>query len=363
MDTPAAAPPSASLHHPLGHALPSPGSCLEVAPGVRWLRMRLPFTLDHINLWLLRDEIDTDHGPVQGWTVVDCGVHDAHTQSQWEQVFANELEGLPVLRVIVTHMHPDHIGLAHWLCERWSQPDRACRLWISAPDHHLARLNVSDTGPGNGDAGALFCASHGLRNTDTLAAIASRSYYSRWVPVVPPAFRRLMDGARLRIGGVDWQCISGYGHAPEHMALYCEALGLLISGDMVLPRITTVVGVFEGEPEGDPLGQFLDSLRKFAPLREDTLVLPAHGTPFVGLHTRLEQLRSHHRARLAETAHACSQAPCCAHDLLPVLFKRPLDDMQTHLAMAEALAHLHHLWHAGQLRRQRDAQGIYRFAA
>jgi glyoxylase-like metal-dependent hydrolase (beta-lactamase superfamily II) len=353
----------APLHHPLGHALPASGSSLEVAPGVRWLRMRLPFALDHINLWLLRDEIDTDDGPVPGWTVVDCGVHDAHTLAQWEQVFSHELEGLPVLRVIVTHMHPDHIGLASWLCERWSQPGRACRLWISAPDHHLACFHSQCHAPDRHARGAAFFASHGLRDPRVLKSISERNFYPTLVPSVPAAFHRLMDGMRIRIGGQEWRCISGHGHAPEHMALYCQALGVLISGDMVLPRITTVVGVFEDEPEGDPLRLFLDSLDKFGPLREDTLVLPAHGTPFIGLHARLEQLHRHHEARLTETLQACSQAPCCAHDLLPVLFRRPLDDMHMYLAMAEALAHLHRLWHSGRLQRQEDKENIYRFAA
>ena len=129
-------PHESELHYPLGDALPATGSTLEVAPGVRWVRMQLPFALDHINLWLLEDRLDGR----DGWTIVDCGITNEATQAAWEQVFANELGGRPVLRVIATHMHPDHIGLAHWLTERWQ-----CALWISATDFNVARISSQST--------------------------------------------------------------------------------------------------------------------------------------------------------------------------------------------------------------------------
>jgi len=179
---------------------------------------------------------------------------------------------------------------------------------------------------------------------------------------MPPTFRRLMDGNVLRIGEHEWRCIVGYGHAPEHMALYCAALGLLISGDMMLPRISTNVSVYEGEPEADPLTLFLDSIDRFEALPADTLVLPAHGKPFVGLHTRIAQLHEHHRERLADVLVTAREHPVTAHELLPVLFHRQLDLHQTTFAMGEAVAHLHRLWYAGQLQRTRDAQGVWRFA-
>ena len=170
------------------------------------------------------------------------------------------------------------------------------------------------------------------------------------------------SGKRVAIGGHAWRCIAGYGHAPEHMALYCEALNVLISGDMVLPRISTNVSVYEMEPEADALTLFLDSIDRFLPLPDDVLVLPSHGKPFVGLHERLRQLRDHHRDRLAEVMDAAREKPVSAYDVLPVLFKRPLDLHQTTFALGEAVAHLHRLWFAGQLRRERDALGIWRFA-
>ena len=341
------------LHYPLGDSLAPSGGTLTVAPGVKWIRMSLPFALNHINLWLLRDCI----GGVEGWSIVDCCIHRDEAKAQWESIFANELEGLPILRVIVTHMHPDHIGLAHWLCERWN-----VRLWISATDYQVARLGcMGPTGFG-GDRAADYFASHGLNAPDMMEQIKERSgYFPSLVPSVPAQYRRLMDAMVLRIGGRDWRCISGYGHAPEHIALYCADLNVLIGGDMMLPRISTNVSVYEQEPEANALAQFLDSIDKFRALPEDTLVLPSHGKPFTGMHIRIQQLHDHHSDRLAEVMEACQARPCSAFDILPVMFKRPLDTHQTTFAMGEAVAHLHALWYAGKLQRSLEADGVYRF--
>ena len=351
------------LHYPLGEELAPMGGTLEVAPGVKWIRMRLPFALNHINLWLLRDCIDG----VNGWSIVDCCIHQDEAKAQWESIFANELEGLPVLRVIVTHMHPDHIGLAHWLCERWSEDvsvgARKCGLWISATDYLVARMGcLGPTGFG-GDRAAEYFSSHGLNSPEAVEQIKGRAgYFAALVPSVPPQYRRLMDGMVLSIAGREWRCISGYGHAPEHIALYCKDANVLIGGDMMLPRISTNVSVYEQEPEANALALFLDSIDKFRALPEDTLVLPSHGKPFTGLHIRIQQLHDHHRDRLAEVMGACTLRACSAFDILPVMFKRPLDMHQTTFAMGEAVAHLHALWFAGKLQRSQGPDGVYRFA-
>ena len=346
------------LNYPLGDTLPESGTALEVAPGVRWIRMSLPFALDHINLWLLRDEMDGPEGKVQGWTVVDCCITRDEAKAQWEQIFTTQLEGLPILRVIVTHMHPDHIGLAHWLCARWNAP-----LWISATDYHTARLACNAATGFGGETTADFFALHGMVDPDSIEKIRSRTrYYPGLVPAVPLSYHRLLDGQIVHIGGNDWRCISGYGHAPEHMALACESMKVLISGDMVLPRISTNVAVYDGEPEADSLKLFLDSIEKFRSLDADTLTLPSHGKPFHGLHTRIDQLQDHHRERLAEVLQACTERPGSAADMLPVLFKRPLDLHQTTFAMGESVAHLHKLWYAQLLQRTLGADGIYRFS-
>jgi glyoxylase-like metal-dependent hydrolase (beta-lactamase superfamily II) len=344
------------LHYPFGDKLPAPGETIEVAPGIRWLRMGLPFALDHINLWLLRDRADDGR---EGWAIVDCGIATDETRAAWEQVFAEGLEGMPVLRVIVTHMHPDHIGLADWLCERWG-----CRLWISATDWNAARMASQQTTGFGGESAARFFGAHGLTDPDALDKVrARRNYYASMVPSVPPAFRRLMDGQRLSVGGADWHAIAGFGHAPEHMALHSASHGVLISGDMVLPRISTNVSVIDLEPEGDPLPLYLESIGRLRSLPADTLVLPSHGKPFIGLHPRIDQLQAHHADRLADALGACRERPTSAAELLPVLFKRPLDLHQTTFAMGEAIAHLHALLGQGRVQAMTGSDGVRRFSA
>lgn len=342
------------LHYPMGDTLPEPGKAIDVAPGVRWIRMVLPFALNHINLWLLRDTIDG----VEGWTVVDCCIARDESRAQWEQIFETQLEGLPILRVIVTHMHPDHIGLADWLCTRWKAP-----LWISATDYHVARLLTTsgDTLAG-GDSAADFFASHGVTDSATLTTLRERrSYFSDLVPSVPQRFVRMMDGDLINIGGRSWRCIDGYGHAPEHIALYCDEARLLIGGDMMLPRISTNVSVHAGEPEANSLRLFLDSIEKFLALPVDTLGLPSHGKPFTGIHRRVGQLQEHHRDRLAELLTACAARPLSAAEGLPILFPRELDLHQMTFALGETVAHLHLLWFSGQVQRRLGADGVYRF--
>ncbi|MBU2286522.1 MAG: MBL fold metallo-hydrolase [Gammaproteobacteria bacterium] len=342
------------LHYPLDETLPEPGETIEVAPGVRWIRMALPFALNHINLWLLKDRI----GGQDGWTVVDCCIDKPTSREQWEQVFATQLEGMPILRVIVTHMHPDHIGLAHWICQRWN-----VRVWISATDFHLARLMVgAGDNLAGGDSAAAFFLAHGMPDGDAIAQIRGRkNYYADLVPAVPDEFVRLMDGAKVEIGGCEWRCISGYGHAPEHIALYSPELNVLIGGDMMLPRISTNVSVHAGEPEANSLRLFLDSIERFKELPVDALGLPSHGKPFTGIHRRVEQLKEHHRDRLAELLEACTERPITAAEGLPILFKRELDVHQTTFAMGETVAHLHLLWFDGLVERRLGDDGVYRF--
>lgn len=350
-------PDEKKLTYPWGDTLPAPGQALTVADGVRWIKMPLPFALDHINVWLLRDEVDGR----EGWSIVDCGVARDEVKELWEQVFENALDGLPVLRVFVTHMHPDHVGLAHWLCERWDAP-----LWMSMTDYAIACLwsdpatSQGMAGP-NGAAAAEHFARHGLRDPEAQEKIRQRNrYYPDLVPDMPRRFVRLMDGDHVRVGGRNWRVIVGHGHAPEHVSLYCDSLKVLISGDMLLPRISTNVSVFNYEPEGNPLPLYLDSLGAYDSLPEDTLVLPSHGRPFRGMHERVGQQRAHHAERLREVVDACD-VPRSAADMVPVLFRRELDLHQLTFAMGEALAHLHALYFEGKLERTVDNDGVVRF--
>lgn len=345
----------AELTYVFGETLPEPGTVMEVAPGILWLRMGLPFALNHVNLWLVEDEVETVNGQVHGWTVIDCGIDNDDTRQNWETIFASHLKGLPIVRVLITHSHPDHVGLADWLCQRWQAP-----LLATTGEYGFARM-MSAALPGlDGMASAPHFARHGLTDA-LLEKLQGRNvYYQTLVPSVPHSYIRLQDRQTLRMGGRAWEVITGFGHSPEHAALYCAQLGVLISGDMVLPRISTNVSVFAVEPEANPVQQYVDSLQRYLVLPQDTLVLPSHGKPFKGLHQRIKQLTDHHRDRLAEVLAACA-VPQSAVDILPVMFHRPLDTHQLGFALGEALAHLHKLWFDGTLQRERGPDNVYRF--
>ncbi|HEX2603904.1 MAG TPA: MBL fold metallo-hydrolase [Oxalicibacterium sp.] len=346
-------PLEAQLDYPFGDAVPDNGRLLEVAPGIQWLRMTLPFALNHINLWLLEDERQTEGSIERGWTIVDCGVSNETTRAAWEQIFATQLGGKPVLRVIATHCHPDHVGLADWICAHWQAP-----LWMSAAEYGFARMMSAGLPGADGTAMFPFFQKHGLRDPAMVAELEGRrSYYPTMVPSMPTSYVRMQDNDLVRIGRHDWRVITGFGHSPEHVSLVCDALNVMISGDMVLPRISTNVSVFAIEPESNPVQQYLDSLRKFRDLPETMLLLPSHGKPFRGLHTRIAQLFDHHAARLQEVLEACA-TPQSAADIVPIMFKRQLDSHQLTFAMGEALAHLHKLWIDGHLKRISEADGI-----
>ncbi len=328
---------------------PAPGATFEIAPGVHWLRMPLPFALDHINLWLLEDG--------EGWTIVDCGIGNEATRGLWDVLLAAKLGGKPVTRIFVTHHHPDHAGNAGWLAERFAAP-----MWMSQGEYLMAHATRDGAAGTSSEALLALFRKNGLDEA-RIAQLATRgNAYRRSVPDFPLSYRRVLEGETLRIGGREWRVIMGYGHAPEHAALYCAALGTLISGDMVLPRISTNVGVWALNPDGNPLKLFLDSLERYLELPTDTLTLPSHGLPFRGMHARIEQLREHHRLRLEELEEACSE-PRSAADVLGTLFRRELDIHQTFFAMGEAMAHLHTLLAEGRVARLTGADGVLRYRA
>jgi glyoxylase-like metal-dependent hydrolase (beta-lactamase superfamily II) len=235
-------------------------------------------------------------------------------------------------------------------------------LWITEKEWLYARVMSR----GSEDFAAIrrdFARRAGLDETAAELFGDREKSYRRGVPSVPPSFRRIEDGDVVAIGGREWRVIVGEGHAPELACLYCAETGVLISGDQVLPKISPNISVQAHEPDGDPLAKFLRSLGKLREaLPPETFVLPSHNLPFSGLHPRLDQLAAHHRARCAEVLAACV-APKSAVDLLPVLFRRRLDRHQTAFALGEALAHLHYLTERGELRRELEEDGVYRFAA
>jgi glyoxylase-like metal-dependent hydrolase (beta-lactamase superfamily II) len=340
------------LAYPFGDTVPAPGTVHDIAPGLRWLRMPLPFALDHINLWLLDDHVSGR----EGLALVDCGAGTDATRAAWEQLFDGAMAGRSLRRVFATHCHPDHVGLSGWLCERFGAP-----FWTSAAEFGFARMMAAALPGVDGPSAIPHFQRHGLVDPVMLEQMQGRkNYYPSLVPAVPPSYTRLQDGQHVTIGGREWRVITGFGHSPEHVSLYAEEGKLLISGDMVLPRISTNVSVFAVEPEGNPLTQYLSSLDKFAGLPDDTLVLPSHGKPFRGLHVRIQQLREHHDARLEEVRAACT-VPRSAVDIVPLMFRRQLDAHQLSFAVGEGLAHLHKLWYDGILHRVTGGDGVIRF--
>ena len=334
------------LHHPFVEP-PAPGEVLGVAPGVVWVRMPLPFRLDHINLWLLEDG--------SGWTVVDTGVGLDETRAPWERLFAAHLAGRPVTRVIVTHFHPDHMGNAEWLTRRWRTD-----LWCGEAEWRAAHGAWRSNGEVD-FSGRLEIFDRNGASEEMLAQLRRRgSHYPGLVPTLAPESRRLRDDDALVVGGRRWEVVGVQGHSPEHICLWSADAGLLISGDQVLPKITTNVSVSPEQPSTNPLRLYLDSLDRFRPMAPETLVLPSHGLPFSGLHARLAQLRDHHEARLAEVFDALVE-PRSAADLLPILFRRELDVHQLGFALGEALAHLHFLESDGRVARVTGADGVHRF--
>ena len=336
----------------IGDEPPQPGSAREIAPGILWLRMPLPFALNHINLWLVEER--------DGYTLVDCGYGDVTTREHWQRHFATTLERRPIRRIVATHCHPDHLGNAAWLAARFG-----CTVLMTQGEFLAAHALIEQqAGFGQADVRALF-ARHGM-DAAHLAALAARgNQYHRGVPEAPHAFARLIAGDVVTLGDRTWRVIAGYGHSPEHAALAAAQARVLISGDMLLPRISTNVAVWPGEPDGDPVARFLASLGAFTELPADTLVLPSHGPPFRGIAARVARLRDHHAERLAELHRALVDAatPQSAQDVIPVLFRRELDLQQRFFAMGEAIAHLNHLWRDGRAERRVANDGAIRFAA
>ena len=332
---------------------PAPGTTTQVAPGVHWLRMALPFALDHINLWALEDGTKED----PAWLLIDTGLGNEPTRALWDRIFAETLVARPVKRVLVTHYHPDHAGNAAWLCKR-----SGAELWMSRGEFLTVHAARNSSAGYTTEAQMELFRANGLDEAQANALLSRGGLYKKLVPDFPIAHRRLYEGDRITIGGRSWKVMVGYGHAPEHVSLYCEAANVLISGDMLLPRISTNVAVRPIDPLSNPLRLFLESIRRYRELPADVLALPSHGLPFHGAHARVAQLEAHHAERLAELRAACTQAPRAAADVLEVLFKRKLDTGQIFFALGEAIAHLHYLHYDGTLARRVGADGVARFA-
>ena len=337
------------LTYPLGRRGPDQGELIELAPGVGWARLPIPGSLKHINVWALDDG--------EGVALVDTGLAIPPCREAWEALFAGPLAGRRVTRVICTHFHPDHLGLAGWLCERFGVP-----LWMTRGEWLFGRMLSADVRDAPPPEALAHWRAAGWEE-ERIEAEAAKGWgrFASVVSPVPVGYVRMQDGDSLTIGGRTWRVVIGSGHCPEHACLLDEEGGLLIAGDQVLPRITSNVSLSLSEPEADPLGEWLASIGKLKRLSDDLLVLPSHGEPFTGLHARLDALAHGHRDRL-DALHAKLEEPRRAVDCFSILFGRKIEDNMMGLATGEAMAHLRHLETAGRAVRE-ELDGVYWYRA
>jgi len=322
------------------------GSAIAVAPGVWWLRMPLFTALPWINVWALADGAS--------WTIVDTGMNNPGAVAAWQAAAATTLDGRPVSRVVATHMHPDHCGLAGWLTARY-----ATRLWMTRLEYLTGRLMAADTGREPPPDGVNFYRAAGW-DGDALRRYHDKfGSFGQMIYPMPASYRRIVDGESLSIGGREWIVVVGTGHSPEHACLHCPELRLLISGDQILPRISSNVSVYPTEPDADPLLDWQQSIVAIkARIPDDVLVLPAHNSPFHGLHARLDRLAAAHEEGLLRLERLLDQ-PRRAVDVFGSLFKRPIDAAVLGMATGEAIAHLNRLRVAGRVIRDCDADGVW----
>jgi glyoxylase-like metal-dependent hydrolase (beta-lactamase superfamily II) len=327
------------LTYPLGRTGPGPGEMIAIADGVGWTRSPVPGSLNHINLWIIEDG--------EGVALVDSGLDIPPAREAWEALFAGPLAGRTVTRVICTHFHPDHLGLAGWLTERFG-----VRLWMTRGEWLFARMLTTDVRKDPPAEAIAYWRAAGW-SEERIADEAEKGWgrFASVVSPVPVAMVRLQDGDLLPIGARTWRIVVGSGHSPEHACLVDDESGLMIAGDQVLPRITSNVSLSLSEPEADPLGEWLDSIAKLKQLPDDLLVLPSHGEPFTGLHARLDALAAGHHGRL-DALHAHLAQPRRALDCFSILFGRKIEDNSLGLATGEAMAHLRWLEVAGRAVRE-----------
>ncbi len=341
----------AALRYPF--EAPAPGQAMQIAPGVRWIRLPMPFRLDHINVWA----IDTD----DGWVLVDTGLNDPNTVAAWLALMDQGALARPLQGVYATHMHPDHIGLAGWFTRRAGVP-----LYMSRLEYLTCRVMHADTSREAPPDGILFCRRSGW------SPAAIENYRSRFgsfgkqIHALPDSFRRLQDGEVLQWGRHAWQVVATGGHSPEHVCLYCPDLKLLISGDQVLPRISSNVSVFANEPQANPLKEWYASLDKLQrQIPDDVLVLPSHNEPFYGLHERLLSLRAGTTEALERLCQQLRGGPQRIVDVFPALFRRPIgeqDGQQLGLATGEAVACMNYLIVERAVQCTVDADGVAWYA-
>lgn len=326
---------------------PANGESIEVAPGVLWIRLPLPMALDHVNIYALDDG--------DSWTVVDTGIHSKRSVRLWEDVLAGPLKGMPVSRVVLTHHHPDHVGMAGWLMERFGAELLTTRTaWL------MARMLILDEEPRPTEEAlrhwrraGMDAAIYDKRKNDRPYNFADVCY------PLPVGYTRLKQDDTLVAGGRRWVVHIGNGHAPEHLTLWSRDDNLVIAGDQIISSISPNIGVYPTEPDADPVGDWMEACDRLKALaHEDHLVLSGHKTPFTGLPIRMRQLIENHHGCLARLLEHLD-TPKVASECFQPLFKRKIDEGIYGLALVEAVAHLNHLHQTGQITRQMRDDGAW----
>ena len=325
---------------------PDFGTVHEVAEGVLWARLPLPMALNHVNVYAL-DEGD-------GWTLIDAGIDTPKARGVWETLLAGPLKGKPVRQVLVTHYHPDHIGLAGWFLRD------GVRLFTTRTSWLLARMLTLDVHDRPVAETQAFWRAAGMPAERLDRLTSERPFnFADCVAPLPIGFSRIREGDRLRLGGRDWIVRCGDGHAPEHATLWSLTDDLVIGGDQLLPSISANIGVYASEPDADPLADWLDSCRRFQTIAEARhFVLPGHKLPFTGLPLRLEQMIDNHLGALDRLREVLAEPKTAVECFLP-LFKREIASSEYGLALVEAVAHLNHLLHRGDVTRVRRSDGAW----
>jgi glyoxylase-like metal-dependent hydrolase (beta-lactamase superfamily II) len=324
---------------------PEMGETMPVAEGVHWLRMSLPMELAHINLWLLEDD--------DGWTIVDTGISDDLTRNTWRDTISRLMRNKPIRHVVVTHLHPDHVGCAGWLTDEYEVD-----LWMTRDEYLLCRVLVADTGRTAPDEGVHFYKAAGFPGEAVARYKKLFGMFGKYVAPLPEAYKRVKEGDRLTFAGYAWEVVVGRGHSLEHACFFDADRNLFISGDQLLPTISSNVSVYPTEPGANPLRDWLESLEKLRnKLPEDVLVLPAHGKPFRGAHERLDELAKEHTDGLAALYELCKE-PLRAVDAFPALFKGRISDRNLIMATGESVAHLNYLLDAGEIVAEADANDV-----
>jgi len=320
---------------------PDFGTPEQVAEGVWWIRLPTPLAIDHVNVYLLEGS--------SGWTLVDAGVNDAPSRDALTAVLERpEFNHKPLDQVVITHFHPDHIGLTGY----FTGPDYQARLLTSRTSWQTAGLLLFDNPDVPCGAHIAFYEQAGMKGIE-LESFKRRapSSYSDNVGPLPESYTRLVEGQELKIGGRVWTVRMGHGHAAEHVTLWSDD-NLAVVGDQILPSISPNLTVHFSEPEADCVSEWLESCDRFEQLANDNLLcLPGHNRPFTGAPFRCRQLAENCLRVISRIESALTKSQS-AMDLMPVIYRRDIAANEKTALIGETMGYLNHLYAAGKIRRR-----------